>query len=121
MRNVHPVWILLPLLGGCEAAGPATAASVASVVAFGRDPADLVVSLATGRDCSILRLGQSESYCKPIDPPPLPQEYCTRSLGTPDCWDKPNPFGYYQQPLADGPQALTAAQDRNRTARWPDH
>ena len=97
------------------------AANAGSVVTFGRDPADLVVSLLSGRDCSIVRLAQAQSYCKPIEPPPMPPRYCTRSLGVADCWDKPNPFGTYQQSVADGPAELTAAQERNRTARWPDH
>ena len=114
--------LLLTLLCGCEAAvGPLAVGGVASIVAVGRDPADIVVSAVTGRDCSIVRLTLGQSYCRPLDPVPVPPPYCTRSLGVVDCWDKPNPYGYYQRPVADGPSALTDLQEQSRTARWPDH
>jgi hypothetical protein len=111
--------MLMPLLGGCTAAiAPVT---LASVVTMGRTPADAVISVASGHDCSIIRMGLGQSYCKPTEAPPTPPTYCTRSLGVVDCWDKPNPFGYYQRGVADGPTMLTADQESNRTAWWPDH
>jgi hypothetical protein len=82
---------------------------------------DVVASVVTGHDCSIVRLSNGGSYCKPTEPPPLPQPYCTRSLGVVDCWAGVDPFGYYQRTTADGPAQLTPEQDANRTARWPFH
>ena len=117
------VWLLPVLvLAGCEAAaGPVAVASVASIATVQRDPVDVVVSAASGRDCSIVRLAIGQSYCKPVAPPPSLPVYCTHSLGTVDCWDRPDPFGYYQREVADGPTQLTPEQDAHRTARWPNN
>ncbi len=105
------------LLAGCEAAGWVAAGTGASLVAIQRTPVDAVVSLVTGRDCSIARM-EREAYCRE-DPPPRPPPYCTRSLGMADCWTRPDPFGMSQRELADGPRELTPAQEANRTRRWP--
>src|SRR5579875_75229 len=118
LKRVASAAVLLAL-SACEAVGPLAAASVGSVAVFGRGPADIGVSLVTGRDCSVVRLANGESYCKPVEPPPQGQPYCTRSLGVVDCWETPNPFGYEQRQVADGPAQLTGAQEQNRTARWP--
>ena len=112
---------LLLAPSGCDAVGPLAAASVGSVAVFGRGPMDIITSVVTGHDCSIVRLANGDSYCKPTEPPPPPQPYCTRSLGIVDCWATADPFGYYQRSTADGPTELTATQDANRTARWPFH
>jgi hypothetical protein len=119
MRWVLP---LLLLIGpGCaETSSALVAASVATVPAFGRGPGDVVYSAITGRDCSVVRLDEGKTYCKPIDPPPAPATFCTRSLGVVDCWS--NPDGLNGQPVrgvADGPGTLTPEQETNRTARWP--
>ena len=37
-----------------------------------RTPADALYSLISGRDCSVVRLDQGKSYCRPVDPPPEP-------------------------------------------------
>jgi hypothetical protein len=112
---------LLVLLGGCGA-DPLTMATVAvgttagSVAVIHRTPFDALWSLATGRDCSAVRLDQGKSYCRPVEPPPAPQPYCTRSLAVADCWA--NPAGQ-PPPLGDGPSVLTPAQEADRTRRWP--
>lgn len=107
------------LLTGCEAVGPLAAASVGSVVVFKRGPVDIVVSAATGLDCSVVRLSAGRSYCQPPEPPPAPPPYCTRSLAAVNCWDVAYPFGVYQREVADGPRELTTEQDDRRLARWP--
>lgn len=96
------------------------AAEVTSIAVFHRDIFDLIFSGVTGRDCSIVRLDENKSYCRPIEPPPPPPEYCTRSLGTVDCWAHPELVPNLGPEVADGPSTLTPAQERNRTARWPD-
>lgn len=88
--------LLLPALlalGGCEigptlaaASGPMLVATGASLVLTGRSPVDHVASLATGRDCSLVRVERRESWCAPPPSPVPPTPYCTRSLGTADCW-----------------------------------
>ena len=107
-------------LGGCAAAlAPIATVGLGSVVVTGRTPADIAVSAVTGLDCSLVRLGDGKSYCRRIDPPPPPPAYCTRSLAAVDCWGAPDPFGYYQRGLADGPIDLTAEQEWRRVAPWP--
>ncbi len=117
------VFFLLPLLllAACGASpveltsvvGGVTAGSVA---VLHRTPFDALWSLVTGRDCSMVRLDQGKSWCRPVEPKPAPPPYCTRSLGTVDCWIDPK--GKPPQ-VADGPMTLTPAQEANRTRRWP--
>lgn len=112
---------LLVLLGGCQA-DPVTLATVVvgttagSVAVLQRTPLDALYSLVTGRDCSMVRLDRGQTYCRPVEPPPPPRPYCTRSLGVADCWADPK--GEPRE-LGDGPSTLTPAQDANRTRRWP--
>ena len=113
---------LLLLVPGCahwvEPTGALAAADVASVVVFGRGIADIGVSAISGRDCSIVRLDRGLTYCAPADPPPDPGPFCTRSLGTVDCWINPEALPMPQRSVADGP-APTLAQEQYRHARWP--
>lgn len=114
---------LLPaflLLAGCDAAGYLAAGTGASLVTMQRTPVDAVYSLITGRDCSVVHAQRNGEYCRD-DPPPEAVPYCTRSLGTVDCWTARDPFGARQQEVADGRRELTPAQERNRTRRWPGY
>jgi hypothetical protein len=117
----YALWMLV-LLGGCGA-DPLTLTSTVmgtaagSIAVIHRTPIDALYSLVTGRDCSIVWLDEGKDYyCRPIEPAPSPPPYCTRSLGVTDCWA--NPAGEPPQ-QADGPDRLTAAQEANRTRRWP--
>ena len=114
--------LLLPLLlAGCQAAGAPGAPLLAipaaveglSLRAFGRTTGDAVVSLLTGEDCSIARIGRGEAYCG-RDDPPAPPPLCTRSLGAVDCWRAPPPAWPPQRGVADGPASLTEAQENHR-------
>ena len=119
MRRLAP--LVLILTAGCQAIGapgapllaiPAAVEGVA-LRAFGRTLGDSVVSLVTGEDCSIARIGRGEAYCG-RDDPPAPPPLCTRSLGAVDCWTFP-PAGYpAYRGVADGPATLTEAQENNR-------
>jgi hypothetical protein len=112
---------LAALLPGCAAVGapgapliaiPAVAEAVA-LRAFGRTMGDGIVSLVTGEDCSIARIGRGESYCGQ-DNPPAPPPMCTRSLGAVDCWTVPPPAWPAYRGVADGPATLTPAQENDR-------
>ncbi len=99
---------VLLLLGGCQigptvaaTAGPALVVTGASLVLTGRTPVDHVASLATGRDCSLVRVERRESWCAPLPAPPPPTPFCTRSLGSADCWTT-RPFDAGRQ-VADPP------------------
>jgi hypothetical protein len=119
MRRL-PLLLLLLSLAACDPAslGATAAAGVGSVVVIGRTPVDAVVSLASGRDCSVVRLDRGQSYCRPVEPPPAPPPYCTRSLGRVDCWREPPLAIPLQRGVADGPVALTPEQEAHRTRRW---
>ncbi|HVC62223.1 MAG TPA: hypothetical protein VND19_17905 [Acetobacteraceae bacterium] len=112
---------LVLLLGGCQAdplmlTAVTAGVTAGSVAVIQRTPFDALWSLVTGRDCSAVRLDRGETYCRPVEPPPAPQPYCTRSLGVADCWT--DPAGQPRE-LGDGPRTLTPAQEANRTRRWP--
>jgi hypothetical protein len=104
---------LLALLVPC--CGPLAGCAVPP---FGRSVPDMLVSAARGQDCSIVRMEQGKSYCRPPDPPPEPQPFCTRSLATVDCWINPQALTGPRVPVADGPAALTPEQEAYRTRGW---
>lgn len=106
-------------LVGCHAWAPVVAADVASIAVFHRGLGDLVVSAVSGRDCSVVRLDQGRSYCAAREGPPVPPEFCTRSLGTVDCWFVPALVPNIGREVADQP-AATPAQLADRSARWPN-
>lgn len=120
--------ILLPtlmLLAGCAAVGAPGAPLIAipavveavSLRAFGRTTGDSIVSLVTGADCSIARIGRGEAYCG-RDDAPAPPPMCTRSLGAVDCWTVPPAAWPPYRGVANGPSTLSEAQDNNRIG-WP--
>jgi hypothetical protein len=94
-------------------------ATVGSIATIQRTPADAVYSLLTGRDCSVVRLDQGKSYCRPMEPKPEAPAFCTRSLGTVNCWQDPDKLADHPFGVADGPMSLTAEQEANRVRRWP--
>jgi hypothetical protein len=93
--------------------------SVASVATIQRTPADAVYSLFTGRDCSLVRLDQGKTYCRPVEPKPDPPAFCTRSLGAVNCWKDPDSLPGHPRGVADGPVRLTAEQEADRVRTWP--
>jgi hypothetical protein len=122
MRNLL-VLIFLPL-AGCGwsdnlIATAAVGAVVGSVATIQRTPTDAVYSLLTGRDCSLVRLDQGKSYCRPVELKPQPPVFCTRSLGTVNCWQDPENLPGHPAGVADGPADLTVEQEANRVRRWP--
>jgi hypothetical protein len=91
---------------------------VSTVATIGRSPADAVYSLVTGRDCSVVRLDEGKSYCRPVDPPPEPPTFCTRSLGAVNCWANPGSLPGRPTPVGEAP-AMTAEQEAYRVRSWP--
>jgi len=128
MNRQHAL-LLLPLLcafclsflGGCvpETVAPLAAGIGADVAIFHRSLPDMVYSAVTGRDCSVVRLDEGKTYCRPVAPPVPPQPYCTSSLGNVDCWAHPELMPGIPVQVAQGPHDLTPAQNRARLARWP--
>jgi hypothetical protein len=96
-----------------------TGAVVASVATIHRTPVDALYSLVTGRDCSVVRLDQGKTYCRPVEPEPETPTYCTRSLGSVNCWKDPDTVPGHPRGVADGPSRLTAEQEADRVRTWP--
>ncbi|MBR0658579.1 hypothetical protein [Neoroseomonas oryzicola] len=120
MRRLAPLFVIV-LLAGCQAVGAPGAPLLAipaaveglSLRAFGRTTGDSIVSLVTGEDCSIARIGRGEAYCG-RDDAPAPPPMCTRSLGAVDCWTIPPAAWPAYRGVADGPATLNQAQENNR-------
>lgn len=113
---------LLLTLAACHGGwAPPTAAAVGvemgSVVVFGRGVGDLAVSSISGKDCSIVHLDQGKPWCRPMEPPTRPMDFCTQSLGDPDCWADLAALPDHPPGLGDTP-ALTAAQQANSHQGW---
>ena len=123
---MHRLLILLFLipLAGCGLgvgadAGIGVAANVLAVTTIHRTIPDAVVSLVTGKDCSMVRLDQGRSYCRHPHPLPRPPPYCTRTIGEVTCWADPQALPDHAPQVAEGPDVLSAAQMANRDRRWP--
>lgn len=89
------ILVLPALLGGCGigagvGAGIAIGTNIISLGTIQKTIPDALVSLVTGRDCSMVRIDRGERYCKPPALPPPPPEYCTRTLGDVMCWSDPH-------------------------------
>ncbi|WP_237217792.1 hypothetical protein [Falsiroseomonas oryziterrae] len=101
------------LLAGCNVEPLVTGGIVAgaSLVVTGKTPLDHVAGLVTGQDCSAVRYERRGPWCVPHPGPPEPPPFCTRSLGSVDCWTDPPP-GAPAQGVADpgvGPRRPPAA------------
>jgi hypothetical protein len=117
--------MLLLLLTACgatpeQALTGAAALGIGSIAVIQRSPLDAAYSVITGKDCSVVRLDEGKSYCRPVEPPPETPPYCTRSLGVANCWQDPASLPDHPRELADGPRTLTPAQEADRTRRWPN-
>lgn len=76
---------------------------------------------SAGARCSLVRVEQGRTFCAPQEPPPSPPPFCTRSLGSVDCWSNPEALnGPAPRGVADGPHTLTPGQEIDRTAHWPN-
>jgi hypothetical protein len=98
--------LAFPLAGCHPAAAPFVAVGAveaSSVAVFGRGSVDLVYSAISNRDCSIVHLERGDSYCKPPEHPPPPEPFCTRTLGTPECFATPADLLDHPTQLADTP------------------
>ena len=121
MRSL-PILLLLVACGGTpeQIVTGVGALGIGSIAVIQRSPLDALYSVTSGRDCSIVRLEQGKSYCRPIEPPPEAPPYCTRSLGVADCWRDPASLPNRPPELGDGPRVLTPAQEADRTRWWPN-
>ena len=112
--------VLVPALAGCSTWVPAAAlagANAISLVGNDRTVSDSMVSSLTGKACSVVNLGLQKPYCQEKEVPVRPMPWCTRSLGTSDCWAAPEALPRGTPFVADAPD-LTAAQVQNLRGTW---
>lgn len=102
--------VLLAPLGGCAGLGVMAGADAATISILGKGLVDTGVSAITGRDCSVARLDRRQSYCKPPDPV-ASTAFCTRTLGSIECWDDPDN-------LPDRPKSITDTPAPKPAPRW---
>ncbi|MGC9269361.1 hypothetical protein [Acidiphilium sp.] len=114
---------ILPLagcgLGAGADIGVGVGANVLALTTIHRTIPDAVVSLVTGKDCSMVRLDNGKSYCRHLQPLPPPQPYCTQTLGQATCWADPSKLPDHAPQIASGPYQLSPLQLANRDHRWP--
>jgi hypothetical protein len=95
MRWLVPLAMMAMLpLGGCVPGSTLAVAAIAGgggLVATGKTPVDYVAGWLTTQDCSAVRLEQRRPWCVPIPAAAPPPPYCTRSIGSIDCWTSPPP------------------------------
>ena len=120
LRLLTPLVLAAAGAGCVETAATVVGVGMAAVPLVGRTLGDVAVSAISGQDCSLVRLDAGKSYCAPQEAVPARPVVCTRSLGTVDCWANPEALGVPVREVADGPRALTPAQEAHRTRRWPN-
>lgn len=107
MRIIVMIFGLLALTA-CANWGPAYLGAVDGTVVMGTDKTiiDHGISLASGKDCSSVRLEQGKRYCKEDDPVIRPDVYCYRTLADVTCYDRPDPSRQQFQMLGQGEHNL---------------
>lgn len=62
-----------------------------SVIATEKTMEDHVISLASGKNCSVVRLERGMTYCEEDEVIPKPEVYCYQELGDVTCYEAPDP------------------------------
>lgn len=91
MRMVATAAICI-LLGACEYMWPYAMVDGAVIVGSQKTMADHAISLASGKDCSLVRIDRGLTYCKEDEMAgPRPNLYCYRELAGVTCYNQPDP------------------------------
>ncbi|MBL6927970.1 MAG: hypothetical protein ISR44_02255 [Rhodospirillales bacterium] len=78
------------LVGGCGIAPPFVMIDGGVVIGSDKTMIDHVVSMSSGKDCSLVRKERGMTYCKEDEVIPRPEVYCYRELAKVTCYDKPD-------------------------------
>ena len=86
---------LILLLGACTSWAVFDGISVMSTK---KTMEDHIISISSGKNCSILRRERGLTYCREDEAIPVKTVYCYRTLGRVTCYDKPDPHkGRHQE------------------------
>ena len=92
--------------GGCVAA-----IGAGTVAATNKTPIDHLVSLVSGKNCSVVRQHRGLTYCVEDEVTPAVRVHCYPTLGEVSCYAAPDPFPGGQRELGVA-QAAAAAPGR---------
>jgi hypothetical protein len=98
--------MLCLMSGGCVAA-----IGAGTVAATNKMPIDHLVSLVTGKDCSVVRQHRGLTYCIEDEVTPAVRVHCYPTLGEVTCYAAPDPFPGGQRELG-GAQAVAVIPGR---------
>jgi hypothetical protein len=98
--------MLCLMAGGCVAA-----IGAGTVAATDKTPVDHLVSLVTGKDCSVVRQNRGLTYCAEDEVTPPVTVHCYPTLGEVSCYAEPDPFPGGQRELGSA-QAVAAKSRR---------
>ena len=95
---------LLVFLHGC---GNFLALEGVSVIASEKTLSDHLVSLISGKNCSVVRTERELAYCAEDQPPIIrPSVYCYQTLGSVSCYNRPDPRRANHQLMGQGEHNL---------------
>ncbi len=82
--------VLLTAVGALNACAILLPAEAVSLSATDKTLEDHLISVASGKDCSVLRYQHGRTYCKEDELNPSYDElYCYRNLGGVTCYNRP--------------------------------
>ena len=81
----------LAFLGGCGAIPGYAQVEGLFVVGTDKTMEDHVVSLVSGKNCSLIRTEKDQTYCEEDEPVIKQNIFCYRTLATVTCYDRPDP------------------------------
>jgi len=82
--------VIIVLVGSCSLALPYAAVDGAVIMGTEKTMADHAISLASGKDCSLIRIEKGQVYCKEDELTPRPNLYCYRQLAGVTCYNRPD-------------------------------
>ena len=90
MRN-FTVLAFLAILGGCSAVPGYAQVQGIFVVGTDKTMEDHVVSLVSGKNCSIVRTEKDMTYCEEDEVTIKQNLFCYKTLASVTCYDRPDP------------------------------
>lgn len=89
-------------LGACGAFPPYAAVEGITVMSTDKTMADHAISLASGKNCSVIRKEAGQTYCEEDENPnPVSTLYCYRTLGKITCYKEANPHNGRQRKVGE--------------------
>ena len=86
------------VLGACSAVPGLAQVEGATVMGTDKTLSDHIISLSSGKNCSIIRKDRGLTYCEEDEPVIKQNIYCYNTIGRVTCYDRPDPHhGRYEK------------------------